>query len=257
MLNIWKIRDFRKAFFIEYTSNFDCKRDTGWWYCIKESPYIFEELKPKRKKNIRRALKHVNVNRESILDCLEELYNVYRKAEAGYENTDNNVSKDEFLKTYKGLANEKNKELWTGRSVEDNSLLGYMVCTVHSYYVETNVAKYDPDVMNLGASNAINHIILEEYLNKAEKKYINSGSRNINHKTNSMDYKIDTFNYRKAFCCLHLIYRPGFNAVVHVLYPFRNILMKFDNNTFVHHVNAVMKLEGIRRKCKGNMYKDI
>ena len=104
--------------------------------------------------------------------------------------------------------------------------------------------------MNLGVSNAINHTILEEYLNKGGKKYVNSGSRNIYHKTNSMDYKIDTFNYRRVFCHLHLVYRPAFNIVVHVLFPLRNILMNFDNNTLVHQANAVMKLEQIRRKCK-------
>ena len=247
-VDFWKMPEFKKALFVEYTTNFDCGYDTGWWYCIKEGPYIFDDLKPKRKKNIRRSLRNVAVRREDIASCLDELYEVYSKAEAGYENSDNEVNETEFRNGYLKMTQRKDQELWTGRDVETNKLIGYMLCTVHDYYVETNVAKYEPEYMSLGVSNAINHTILEEYINHQGKKYVDSGSRSINHKTNSMDYKIDTFDYRKVFCKLHLKYRPIFKVMVILLYPLRNQLLKLDNYTLVHQANAVLAMEEIRRE---------
>ena len=204
-------------------------------------------MKPKRKKNIRRSLRNVVVRREDIASCLDELYEVYSNAEASYKNSDNEVNETKFRNSYLEMDRQSDRELWTGRNLETNKLIGYMLCTVHDYYVETNVAKYDPEYMSLGVSNAINHTILEEYINHQGKKYVNSGSRSINHKTNSMDYKIDTFAYRKVFCKLHLKYRPIFKVMVFMLYPLRKLLLKLDNNTLAHQANAVLMMEEIRR----------
>ena len=97
--------------------------------------------------------------------------------------------------------------------------------------------------------------VLTHYLNECGKKYVCSGHRNINHKTNTQEYKIKRFGYRKAYCCLRIEYRPGVNVLIKVLFPFRKIFEKFDKITLVHQLNGVLKMEEIIRKSGENLGK--
>ena len=43
-------------------------------------------------------------------------------------------------------------------------------------------------------------------------------------------------------------YKKGVGAVVKILYPFRKVLIKFDENSMVHKINGVLKMEEIIRE---------
>ena len=43
-------------------------------------------------------------------------------------------------------------------------------------------------------------------------------------------------------------YKKGVGAVVKILYPFRKVLIRFDENSMVHKINGVLKMEEIIRE---------
>ena len=89
--------------------------------------------------------------------------------------------------------------------------------------------------------------IVEWYV-QLEKQgaYLCDGARNVVHETNFQDFLIKYFGFRKAYCKLHIVYRPIVNVVVLVLFPFRHILAKV-NNSKVKNVCAVLKMEAWKR----------
>ena len=70
--------------------------------------------------------------------------------------------------------------------------------------------------------------ILNHYLEKENIRFVSSGSRSINHTTQTQDYKERTFGYRKAYCKLHIEYNPKIKWIINGAYPFRNLLKHFD-----------------------------
>ena len=78
--------------------------------------------------------------------------------------------------------------------------------------------------------------------------YICDGERNVLHKTNFHDYLEKYFLFRRAYCRLHIQYRPIIKPFVNLLYPFRKLLKKADRISLIHKVNGVLFMEEIRRQ---------
>ena len=84
------------------------------------------------------------------------------------------------------------------------------------------------------------------YLNEMKFKYVNDGARSIFHETNIQEFLIQKFQFRKAYCKLHLSYSYKFKMIILLLYPLKSII-GFFNNTFAKKVSSVLKQETIRR----------
>ena len=125
-----------------------------------------------------------------------------------------------------------------------------MTVESHEDYVETCVAKYHPDYLKARVSDAIHFTVLEYYLNGKGKKYVSSGTRNINHITNAQQYKIDNFGFRCVYCKLHVEYNSVIKPIVYLLYPFRKVIKKMDKNVRVHQIVSVLTMEEIVRQSK-------
>ena len=65
---------------VRWTTDFDCKSRTGWWYVIKDTPFNINELKAKRRYEINKGKKNFEVKRIRPSDYLEELFKVYSDA---------------------------------------------------------------------------------------------------------------------------------------------------------------------------------
>ena len=244
--SIWNLKSSRgdKPLFARYTTDFDCGENTGFWFIIKDAPFVMEDLSKKYQKHILKALERCEVRLINAVSEFEDIYEVYKSAVENYQNVDNIVSKEGLREGVKrdGL------EYWGAYDKKTGKMAGWMSCSNNGDWTETISAKYHPEYFSYTRpSDAIHYTILNHYLNELGQKYICSGSRSLNHKTNVQDYKIHNWKFRQAFCKLHIVYRKDISILIKLIYPFRNLLKKLDNITAVHQVNSVLKMEEIAR----------
>ena len=62
-----------------------------------------------------------------------------------------------------------------------------------------------------------------------------------------VQYLLKNFGFRKAYCKLHIQYRPLMKLAVNMLYPFRRIIKKFSKNKLIYQVWCTMRQEEIHR----------
>ena len=239
--DIWKL-GAHTPLFARWTTNFDCGYETNWWYVLREGPFSVEDVPAKERKSIRQALRKSYAKRINPLQFVDELYSCYVSAVSQYDNDPSIQSKENFLNL-----RDNRIEFWAGFDIETDKLIGYMTVAVYDIYVEIRTAKFDPEFFKSQVSDTIYLHVLEYYLNECEKKYVSSGSRNINHKTGTQEYKIRRFGYRKAYCNLHIEYNPKIKWIIKLLFPFRKLFLVFDKIGVVHQLNSVLKMEELCR----------
>ena len=217
-----------------WISDFDCELATQFWYIIRTGSYEIEQLSKSTRKHIRQAFKKCYVRKIEDNE-IEKMYSCYQAAYKRYEKADNFRSfesiKDEFL-------NRKNKNMfyYGAFELETNSLIVFF-----------NMSKFNPEYMALRPSDALYDFVLNLWMNKPEIKYISSDSRSLNHETNVQEYKINTFGFHKAYCKMHIQYRPCIYPIVKILYRFRHLLKRLDGNKLIHAINTVLQMEEIAR----------
>jgi len=242
---IWKLSDSagKTPLLAQWTEDFDCDHETTWWYVIKDAPFVLEELPSKERKSIRQALRKCRVEKIRWEDHLEGLYACYKAAFSRYETAGKPRTVEEFYAQCMGSS----EEWWAGFDAETNMLLGYITTDVYDHCVAIVSLKFDPAFAKRQVCDALYCTVLDHYLNQCQKRYVSSGARNVNHISNTQEYKIRRFGYRKAYCRLCIAYRPGVRLIISVLYIFRKLLRKFDKIRGIHLINAVLLMEEIRR----------
>ena len=229
-----------------WTSDWDCGYETNWWYCIKDTPLDISSLKAKRRYEINKGNKHFLVREIDPQKYKSEIFEIQQKAYA------------EYPEKYRPHI-ERNKlmceiEEWTFYKVygafhlESNEMLGYALLNRKDNYIYYAIHKVIPQYESLGINAAIVHRILldhNEFLSAGG--YICDGARNILHETGFQNYLEKYFGFRKAYCVLHVEYRALIKVAVELLYPFRKYLYSLDNNSLVHKINGILKMEEIVR----------
>lgn len=242
--SIWKAWGGARPLFARWTSDFDCGYETNWYWLIRESPFILEELTKGSRKKIKKALENCIVERIDSREYSESLWNVYQEATERYKHYTNNADKKSFI--HRCLNPNENEEYWAGFDAETHRMIGYKICLVHQEWVNFSVGKYSTEFLKLRVSDALNYVVLNYYLNLQEKRYVTDGERVVLHDTNVQEYLIEHFNFRKAYCHLHIKYRPITGALVKFAYPFRGVIQHLDNS-LAYKLNAVLRMEEICR----------
>lgn len=242
--SIWNIEG-QKPLLVRYTTDWDCGYDTGWWYLIREAPFNIEELSKNSRKHIKEAFRKVRVEKIDPQQYVDELYDCYHQAFLKYEKADNETSY-EILK--KSCVHSSGLHYWAGFALDSNKLIGYMTISAHEDWAEIHTSKFHPHFLNLRVSDALYAAALDFYLNNLGMRYVSSGSRSINHITNTQEYKEQHFGYRKAYCKLHLIYRNNVKFLFMILYLLRSVISVLERRcSLLHRISAILKMEEIAR----------
>lgn len=231
-----------------WTSAYDCGFETQWWYVIKDTPFDISNLKSKRRYEVNKGLKNFEVKIVDPTLHKEELAEVTC------------LSFTEYPESYRLTTTvEEQRERWeVARNDEvvfaafdrkTNELSGYAVMVRLPGCVKFDVQKTVPSKERLGVNAALVAAMLEHYAPELESGdiYIFDGERNINHETAFQDYLEKYFQFRKAYCKLHLRYTSLVGIAVAMLYPFRNALNRFSSIRLIHPICAVLRMENIRR----------
>ncbi|MCD8197598.1 MAG: hypothetical protein LUE24_10640 [Lachnospiraceae bacterium] len=246
----WReLADGKRALFARWISDFDCGEETEWWCLIKDTPFDMMSLKSNRRSLITRGLKRVDVRVIVPADYAEQMANVLIKAWKSYdaryeEGNDRKRLTAEFGQLTVGHL-ENNEYL--GAFLKDtDTMIGYSIYILHDDWIEYSVVKTDPEYLNTQVNAALAYYGLQRYM-KPGIRYILGGYRTMIHETNYQDYLLKNFGYRKAYCRLHIQYRPWMKAIVSILYPWRNVIQKFSKNRLLYQVWCTLRQEEIHR----------
>ncbi len=109
-----------------------------------------------------------------------------------------------------------------------------------------------------GANAAlINGILSYCAADLADGGYICDGQRSLNHETAFQDYLEKYFGFRKAYCNLHMAYRPSVRWLIPILRIFRKPLKKMNDIGIIHSINAVLGMDEIARGCAKESTKNV
>lgn len=243
--SIWKLENV--PLLARWTTEFDSEHDTNWWYVIKDTPFDISSLKAKRRYEINKGMDNYKVIEIDPLNYKEELYGVQVAAFSAYP--------EKYRPTVKKTSFFEDIDKWKQYVVlgaffrENNELSGYALLSKESeHYTDFKVLKTKPN----HERNAVNAALVEGVLRYFKTflvngGYICDGARSIQHETAFQDYLEKYFNFRKAYCKLHIVYRPKVGWIVKLAYPLRKLFIMFDKINLFHQINAVLKMEEITR----------
>lgn len=234
--------------FARWVSNFDCTEETEWWCIIKDTPFDIMSLKSNRRSLITRGLKRVDVKVIIPADYAEQMSNILVKEWKYYddsyeEGNDRQKLTDDFKKlTMKNLGNAE----YLGTFLKDtDTMIGYAIYNLFDDWIEYSVVKTDPEYLNTQVNAALAYFGVERYM-RPGIKYIHGGWRTMIHESNYQEYLMKNFGFRKAYCKLHIQYRPLMQIAVNVLYPLRGMIKKVKNK-WIYTVWCALQQEEIRR----------
>lgn len=245
---IWR-KVGKEALFARWTTEFDRQAETQWWYVIKDTPFVLSELKAKRRYEINKGVKNFDVRCIEPREYRDELYEVQIAAYSVYpEKYRPKIDKESFMKS---IDNWTKFEVFGAFEKETNKFCGYSFLEkIGENYIKFAVQKTMPEFEKLALNAALVYGILENYAGfLRDGGYICDGERSISHETKFQDYLEKYFGFRKAYCRLNLKYRPGISWIIKLMYPFRRLLLRFDDISVIHNLNSTLKMEEISRAC--------
>jgi hypothetical protein len=247
-------KKYKKALMIQYTSDMDYISEGGeWWHCIKDDPYCPENLKARRRYNITKARKNFLIKQIDPLNYVDDIYEISLDAFLGYSYKIE-FSYQDAKRMCEALSGKENTIFLGAFLRESGELCGFSWLEVKGrciYMVEQKVIReYERLLINAALCDAT-CLILNERISSGY--YLYDGDRNVLHQTNFQDYLIKLFGFRRAYCKLHIIYRPIVKPIISILFVFRNLISLMANRTnceFIKKVKAVLDMEEIARKTR-------
>ena len=240
--DIWRMDG--RPLLARWTTDFDCGRETGWWYTTLDRPFDIAALKSKRRSEINKGLKNFDVHLVDPRDYAEDFYRVTVAAFAAYPAQYRpTVEHDSFIE---GLEDMSRRIVYGAFSKETGALCAYAWLAREDGYLAFRVLKSDPAFERLGVNAATVHGIVTDCESDLRNGvYICDGERNILHQTAFPAYLEKYFGFRRAYCHVHIRYRPPFGIAVAMLYPFRRIIAKIPGP--FRRVSAILRMEEARR----------
>lgn len=244
--SIWNIKG---ALLARWTTNWDCKEATNWWYVIKDEPFDICRLKANYRYKINKGCRYFEVRVINSIDYIEEIYQIQVMAYSAYRLKSRvSVDKKQLKDSVQAWMRDENIKVFGGFFRETGELVGYILAKENKRMISLSVQKTIPGYEKYQLNAALVYGMLNYYEDKLLMgDYIVDGERNILHETQFQEYLEKYFGFRKAYCDLHILYHRKIKWAVKLLYPFRKFLMLLDDNKYVHMVNGVLKIEEIMR----------
>lgn len=244
-----KLAGGKRPLLARWITDFDCGHETEWWCLIKDTPFDIMSLKSNRRSLITRGLKRVDVKVIVPAGYAEQMANVLIKAWKSYdESYQEKDDRKKLTEEFSGLTEETlgNTEYLGAFLKDTDTLIGYSIYYLYEDWIEYSVVKTDPEYLNTQVNAALVYYGLERYM-KPGIRYILGGYRTMIHDSNYQEYLEKNFGFRKAYCRLHIKYRPWMRFAISVLYPFRNTIKRFEKNKWMYQIWCALRQEEIHR----------
>lgn len=127
----------------------------------------------------------------------------------------------------------------------NSKLVGYSRNLVYDdISVDYETIRLAPEGLSKYAAYALYYTMNRYYLRDKGVGFVNSGSRNLLHKTEVQDFLVSKLQFRRSYMKLELEYRWPLGGLIRIGYPVRRILTHLDER-----IGALYLQEQIRRSC--------
>jgi hypothetical protein len=222
--------------------NFDVKRETSFWFCIKDNFEGLEGLSTSTRRDIRKSLKHYDVLRISGDTLLKIGYPIYVSAQQSYKIKSDVISYDDFVCMVNSYIKENDKEFWGVKLKESGEFVALAINTIKESCCEYNTLKCKYEALKDGTQPYYGLIyeMNRYYLEERKLSYVNDGARTITNHSNIQNFLEQKFKFRKAYCDIRIVYKWYLGIVVKILYPFRHFISNLK-------IKAVLNMEAMQR----------
>ncbi len=239
------IREHR-PYFVRWTTGWDCGEETGFWYVIKDTPEDPDDYPPKVRSTLRRGLARFHAR---IIDggfLKNSGYPVYLRAFERYRSHPKPFTEEEFRDQIDRLFRFGEWEFWGVFETESGALAGYSMNWIYDRSCEYKSIKLDPRYMHDSSGYVLISGMNRHYLNGLGFRYVNDGSRSLQHDSGIQDFLEKKFRFRRAYCRLHIRYRPLVAVAVAMLFPFRRPIFA-SGHPFFRKIGVLLRHEEIVR----------
>lgn len=241
---IKKMLKFQSAFFARWTTEFDRKEETEFWYVINDMHLEINDYSVNTRSKIRRGLKKLDVKRITKTKVLEKGYKVYESSFKKYRSFSKPLDKSDFINQICNL--DGVREFWGIFLKGTDKLVAYSQNKIFDNCCDYDEIRFNPKYLRLYPSYSLFYIMNSYYLNEKRFKYVNDGARSISHNTNIQQFLIDKFKFRKAYCNLHIVYSLMFGVFMKISFVLRKLIGMIKIGAF-KQLSVLLNQEKIKR----------
>jgi hypothetical protein len=204
-----------------------------------------DTLSQNTRHNVRRGLKRCKIQKVSADILANEGYETYIEAFNKYETFIQPESPQTFKENILSKYDDPKWDFWAVWN-QEGKMIAYSINEIYGTSCSYATTKFHPNYLKLYPSDSLFFTMNTYYINEKKMEYINDGPRSLSHKTNIQEYFINKFNFRKAFCRMHVHYSIKIKFLVIISYPFKNII-KLLNLNISNKLLVLLKHEEIKR----------
>jgi hypothetical protein len=205
-------------------------------------------LKSKRRYEIIKGCKNFKCNIiNNLLNYKEDLFTVAIAAFSEYpERYRPKIYRNSFNNSLKLWEADPKIDFILCKNNND-IICGYAVIEKMKNCANFLVSKTNPIYEKQGINASIIKFVIDTYL---PKYYICDGERPIRHLSNYQEYLCKYFQFRRAYCKLHIRYKTWLKYTILFLFPMRSFFQKLSqlsNSKLFFNISSIMEQERIRR----------
>ena len=239
--NEWKALLREGGLMVRNTYDFDCQKETCFWYVIKDRHEGLDALSSRTRNKIHHAFNHFEYRLIPFEELKEKGYQIIDETYADYAVHDRKMNHDIFM-DYLSDCQQKTFDYWGIFDKENGQMVGF--CTIWlwdkccEYGVTGILTKYKRN--GSYPYYGLYFYLNEYYLERQGFKYVSDSARTITEHSQIQEFLIQNFNFRKAYCQLAVHYCWWVKIAVKMLYPFRKIIP-------LQRIRAILNMEAMQR----------
>ena len=238
---VWKALLKQGGLMVRNTYDFDCKKETNFWYVIKDHFEGLIGLSPRVRNKVKHAFAHFDYRMISMETMRKQAYPIVEETFADYAVHDREMNHEVF-NAYLDLCAQQSFDFWGIFEKENGQIVGFCTVKLWDNCCEYGLTGIKTEYKRNGfyPYYGLYHQLNRYYLEEQHFNYVSDSARTITEHSQIQDYLIQNFNFRKAYCQLEVHYQWWMKLAVKMLYPFRKVIS-------LPRVKAILNMEAMQR----------
>lgn len=209
------------GYFVRNTFNWDRPKESQFWYVIKDHWGDIDELPSKTRNQVRKSLKCYEVRMVSPETMARDGFELYNESRKRFQDPKLLVNKEQWEKR----CMSGGQEFWLAYSLETGKAEAMGINRRYDDYCSYVTMGVNPEApISSYPMYGLIFLMNQYYLRDCGLKYVLDGARSVTAHSNIQPFLEEKFKFRRAYCDLHVFYKPWFGLAVKILFPFRKYI---------------------------------